>query len=126
VAIAAVNDYDAYRAAHGGEAPENLYNLTAWQKKQATADNEVEAAKAAEFVPTVAGLLKIEADEVKARMSELGYQRIPGKPDERVKAFHAIQAWQPKGDAQPAQAALGLTDTDAAQAAVDSAAGRFD
>jgi hypothetical protein len=126
VAIAAVNDYDAYRAAHGGEAPDNLHNLTAWQKKQATADNEVEAAKAAEFVPTVAGLLKIEADEVKARMSELGYQRIPGKPDERVKAFHAIQSWQPKGDAQPAQAALAIEDTDAAKAALETAAGLFD
>ena len=61
-------------------------------------DNKVAAATAAEFVSLTAQLLEITEAAVKDRMKELGYTSIPGKPDGRVKAFHAIHEYHSPAD----------------------------
>lgn len=53
---------------------------------------------AREFIPAAAALLGTDEDEVKSRLRDLGYERIPGKPDERVAAYRKMKA-------APAQAA---------------------
>ena len=52
----------------------------------------IEEATAAQFIPKAAGLLKTDADTLKARMKALGYERIPGKPAERVAAYRKLRA----------------------------------
>jgi len=39
-----------------------------------------------------AALLETDADTLKARMKALGYERIPGKPAERVAAYRRLRA----------------------------------
>jgi hypothetical protein len=84
----------------------------------AAVDDDIAAATGAEFIPLAAKLLEIGEDVVKARMKALGYGSIPGKPDERVKAFHALHDYKASG---AAQAALTLDDHDTAQAALETA-----
>lgn len=55
-----------------------------------TVDNAVAAAPAAEFIGLTATLLEITEAAVKERMTALGYHKIPGQPEERVKLFHAV------------------------------------
>lgn len=57
----------------------------------ASIDEDIAAAAGREFVPLAARLLEITEDAVKARMKELGYSAIPGKPEQRVTAFHALR-----------------------------------
>ena len=64
-----------------------------------TVDNAVAAAPAAEFIGLTATLLEITEAAVKERMTALGYHKIPGQPEERVKLFHAVH-----DAAAPAQA----------------------
>jgi len=44
-----------------------------------------------EFFSTVAALLETDADGIKARMKNLGYTAIPGKPDEKVAAYRRLR-----------------------------------
>lgn len=39
-----------------------------------------------------AALLDVEADAIKERLHALGYDRIPGKPAERVAAYRKLKA----------------------------------
>ena len=55
-----------------------------------TVDEDVAAATAAEFIGLTATLLEITEAAVKERMTALGYHKIPGQPEERVKLFHAV------------------------------------
>lgn len=68
-------------------------------KKQAPARNDIDediaAAAGREFVPLAAKLLEVTEDAVKERMKALGYTAIPGKPDERVAAFHRVREYKP-------------------------------
>jgi hypothetical protein len=52
----------------------------------------IEEAPAAKFIPTAAALLETDTDTLKARLKALGYERIPGKPVERVAAYRALKA----------------------------------
>lgn len=52
----------------------------------------IEEAPAAQFVATAAGLLETDTETLKARMKALGYERIPGKPTERVAAYRKLRA----------------------------------
>lgn len=79
-------------------------------------------APAREFINVAAALLELEAIDVKERLHALGYDRIPGKPAERVAAYRKLRDYE--GEATPA--ALPLDDPDATQAAKDTAAGLFD
>ena len=56
------------------------------------------------FITVAAALLAVVAAAVKDRMKALGYDRIPGKADERVKAYRALKADDDDPDA--VQAAL--------------------
>ena len=92
------------------------------QPATSSIDEDIAAAAGREFVPLAARLLQITEDAVKERMRVLGYQAIPGKPDQRVTAFHALREYQP-GSAQPA---LVTDDPDAAQAALETVRGQMD
>ena len=52
----------------------------------------IEEAPAAQFIAAAAGLLETDIDTLKARMKALGYERIPGKPAERVAAYRKLRA----------------------------------
>ena len=52
----------------------------------------IEEAPAAQFIPAAAALLETDTDTLKARLKALGYERIPGKPAERVAAYRALKA----------------------------------
>ena len=54
-------------------------------------DEDVAAATAAEFIGLTAFMLEITEAAVKERMTALGYHKIPGQPEERVKLFHAVR-----------------------------------
>lgn len=54
-------------------------------------DVTIREASAREFVNVAAALLDTDTDDLKARLKALGYTGIPGKPDERVKAYHALK-----------------------------------
>ncbi len=86
------------------------------------ADDEltVKEAPAADFVNVAAALLEVDAAAVKDRLHALGYDRIPGKPAERVKAYRALKA------DPAAQDALFDDDPDAAQAALATLQGKLD
>lgn len=58
------------------------------------ADDEltIEEATAAQFIATAAGQLKTDEATLKARLKELGYTSIPGKPGERVAAYRKLRA----------------------------------
>jgi hypothetical protein len=71
------------------------------------------------FVNAAAAILETDADDVKARLHELGYERIPGDKGKRLDAYRRIKS----GNA--AQPALALEDTDATQAALASARGQM-
>ena len=88
------------------------------------ADDEltIKEAPAADFVNVAAALLEVDAAAVKDRLHALGYERVPGKPAERVAAYRKLRDYE--GEATPA--ALPLDDPDATQAAKDTAAGLFD
>lgn len=45
-----------------------------------------------EFIPAAASCLDTDEDTVKERLRALGYDRIPGKPAERVKAYRLLKA----------------------------------
>ena len=76
---------------------------------------------AANFLLATAALLETDADTVKARLHALGYERIPGDKAKRLDAYRRLKA-----DIGPAgQEALFTEDTDAAKAAVDTAAGKI-
>lgn len=49
-------------------------------------------AVAREFTTTAAALLETDTQTLKDRMKALGYTGIPGKPDERVKAYRALKS----------------------------------
>ncbi len=49
-------------------------------------------ALAKEFVSTAAALLETDTQTLKDRMKALGYTGIPGKPDERVKAYRTLKS----------------------------------
>ncbi len=51
----------------------------------------IEEAPAAKFIPTAAALLETDTDTLKARLKALGYERIPGKPAERVAAYRRLR-----------------------------------
>jgi len=57
------------------------------------ADDEltIEEAPAARFIAAAAGLLETDTDTLKARLKALGYERIPGKPAERVAAYRRLR-----------------------------------
>lgn len=102
-------------------------------KPVAAIDEDIAAAVGREFVPLAAKLLEITEDAVKARMKALGYTAIPGKPAERVDAFHAIRQYRPaevmdadSPEMREVQAALHLDDPDADQAALQTARGELD
>ena len=52
----------------------------------------IEEAPAAQFIAAAAGLLETDTETLKARMKALGYERIPGKPAERVAAYRKLRA----------------------------------
>ena len=58
----------------------------------------IEEAPAAKFIPTAAALLETDTDTLKARLKALGYERIPGKPVERVAAYRKLRADLGKAD----------------------------
>lgn len=80
-------------------------------------------APAREFIPAAAALIGTDEDDVKARLHALGYERIPGKPDERVAAYRKMKAAPLAG---AAQAAMPLDDPDAQAAAAATARGEID
>ena len=86
------------------------------------ADDEltVKETPAADFVNVAAALLEVDAAAVKDRLHALGYDRIPGKPAERVKAYRALKA------DPAAQDALLDDDPDAVQAALATLQGKLD
>ena len=51
----------------------------------------IEEAAAAQFIAAAAGLLETDTDTLKARLKALGYERIPGKPAERVVAYRRLR-----------------------------------
>lgn len=91
------------------------------------ADDEqvVYEAPAREFIPAAAALLDTDEATVKSRLHDLGYERIPGKPDERVAAYRKMKAAAANGK-PAAQAAMPLDDPDAQAAAVATARGELD
>jgi len=54
-------------------------------------DVTIREASARDFVNVAAALLDTDPDDLKGRLKALGYTGIPGKPDERVKAYHALK-----------------------------------
>ena len=91
------------------------------------ADDEIVVyeAPAREFIPAAAALLETDESTVKDRLHDLGYERIPGKPGERVAAYRKMKA--AAGNGKPAaQAAMPLDDPDAQAAAVATARGELD
>lgn len=54
-------------------------------------DVTIREASARDFVNVAAALLDTDPDDLKGRLKNLGYTGIPGKPDERVKAYHALK-----------------------------------
>ena len=55
-------------------------------------DLVIHEASAREFIAVAAGLLDTDAEDLKERLKALGYTGIPGKPNERVNAYHALKA----------------------------------
>ena len=55
-------------------------------------DLVISEATAREFLSVAAGLLDTDEADIKTRLKALGYSGIPGKPDERVSAYHALKA----------------------------------
>ena len=58
----------------------------------------IEEAPAAQFITEAAGLLETDTETLKARMKALGYERIPGKPAERVTVYRALKADMGRAD----------------------------
>ena len=82
-------------------------------------------APAREFINVAAALLEVDAAAVKDRLHALGYDRIPGKADERVKAYRALKA--PLAVADPAAHDALFDDApDAVQAALETLRGQMD
>ena len=54
-------------------------------------DLVIREASAREFIAVAAGLLSTDEADIKARLQALGYTSIPGKPGERVTAYHALK-----------------------------------
>lgn len=52
----------------------------------------IQEAPARDFLNVAAALLDVDADAVKERLHALGYDRIPGKPAERVAAYRKLKA----------------------------------
>ena len=84
-------------------------------------DEDIRAATAAEFVPTVAAALELTTEAIRDRMAALGYHKISGKPDERVTMFHALMNYEPPAES----AALDIDDPDAEAAALATAKGEL-
>lgn len=55
-------------------------------------DLVIHEASAREFIAVAAGLLSTDEADIKTRLKALGYSGIPGKPGERVNAYHALKA----------------------------------
>lgn len=55
-------------------------------------DLVIHEASAREFIAVAAGLLSTDEADIKTRLQGLGYTGIPGKPNERVNAYHALKA----------------------------------
>ena len=55
-------------------------------------DLVIHEASAREFIAVAAGLLSTDEADIKTRLQGLGYTGIPGKPHERVNAYHALKA----------------------------------
>lgn len=88
------------------------------------ADDEltIKEAPAADFVNVAAALLEVDAAAVKDRLHALGYNRIPGKPAERVAAYRRMK----DAPANASQPALVTDDPDAAQAALQTLRGELE
>jgi hypothetical protein len=71
-----------------------------------------------EFINVAAALLETDGDGVKARLHALGYDRVPKEAAARLDMYRRLKA---ENNAQPAQAALAIEDTDATQAALETA-----
>lgn len=52
----------------------------------------ISEASAKEFTAAAAALLEVDTATLQDRMKALGYTAIPGKPDERVKAYRALKS----------------------------------
>ena len=77
----------------------------------------IEEAAAAQFIAAAAGLLETDTDTLKARLKALGYERIPGKPAERVVAYRRLRDDMGNADdimaaAQPALVTVAEPATD--------------
>jgi len=85
------------------------------------ADDEltIEEAPAAQFIAAAAELLETDADTLKTRLKALGYERIPGKPAERVAAYRRLRADMGAADDPDGQS--GLAASQPALVAVDAA-----
>ena len=85
------------------------------------ADDEltIEEAPAAQFIAAAAELLETDADTLKTRLKALGYERIPGKPAERVAAYRRLRADMGAADDPDGQS--GLAASQPALVAVDPA-----
>ena len=55
-------------------------------------DLVIHEASAREFIAVASGLLSTDEADIKTRLQGLGYTGIPGKPNERVNAYHALKA----------------------------------
>ena len=106
-------------------APPAVNGKTAAQPAQdpgPLADDElaVNEAKAADFFHVAADLLSTDEFTIKAHMKVLGYERIPGKPAERVAAYRRLRAdmgaaddiMQPAAAQQPALVTAAQPATD--------------
>lgn len=80
----------------------------------------VSEAPAKNFINVAAGLLETDADAIKERLHDLGYDRIPGNATARLAAYRKLRE-EGRG-----QDVLFVDDPDAEKAASDTAAGLFD
>ena len=75
------------------------------------------ACRRGRFLSPAAGLLEADTDTLKARLKALGYERIPGKPAERVVAYRRLRDDMGNADdimaaAQPALVTVAAPATD--------------
>ena len=85
----------------GAIIPGEVVNVTTGNPAAATPPDDgplpddeltIQEAPARDFLNVAAALLDVEADAIKERLHALGYDRIPGKPAERVAAYRKLKA----------------------------------
>ena len=118
----------------GAIIPGEVVNVTTGNPAAATPPDDgplpddeltIQEAPARDFLNVAAALLDVDDDAIKERLHALGYERIPGKPAERVAAYRKLKAAAANGK-PAAQAAMPLDDPDAQAAAVATARGELD